>query len=289
MYKIYALRKILLKTFALSFVCLMASSCATKGKLVKKYMDKDVIVKIETSEGDVKVKLYNETEKHKENFLTLIENKTYVGTLFHRVIKNFMIQAGDPDSKNAPKGKILGSGDLGYTLPAEFVYPKYFHKKGTLCAARQGDDVNPEKKSSSCQFYLVTGRVFTKEELSNLEKRINEGKEVAAYKKAMAKYAKEIYMTRKSGDEFTMVEVQDKVDKEARNILRTEGKFSFTDQQIEAYTTVGGSPHLDGSYTVFGEVIEGLEVIDKIQQAKTDRYDRPEEDIKIKKVSVAKR
>ncbi|MDO4779558.1 MAG: peptidylprolyl isomerase [Bacteroides sp.] len=282
-------RKTILKTIAVGVLCLASSSCATKGKLVKKYMDKDVIVKIETSEGNLKVKLYNETQKHKENFLTLIENKTYEGTLFHRVIKEFMIQAGDPESKNAPKGKMLGGGDLGYTVPAEFVYPKYFHKKGTLCAARQGDDVNPEKNSSACQFYLVTGRVFSKAELSMLEKRINEGKEVAAYKKAMAKYAKEIYMARKSGDEFTMVEVQDKVDKEARNILRTEGKFSFTDQQIEAYTTVGGSPHLDGSYTVFGEIIEGLDVIDKIQQAKTDRHDRPEEDIKIKKVSVAKR
>ena len=117
-------------------------------------------VKIETSMGDIIVKLYDETPNHRDNFIKLVENGTYEGTLFHRVIKDFMIQAGDPDSKGAPKGQMLGSGDVGYTVPAEFVYPQLFHKKGALAAARQGDNVNPEKASSGCQFYIVTGRVF---------------------------------------------------------------------------------------------------------------------------------
>ena len=121
---------------------------------------KETMLKIETTLGDIKVKLYNETPKHRDNFIKLAKEGTYNGTLFHRVIKDFMVQAGDPESKNAPKGKMLGTGDVGYTIPAEIVYPKYFHKKGALSAARQGDNVNPNKESSGCQFYIVTGKVF---------------------------------------------------------------------------------------------------------------------------------
>ena len=109
-------------------------------------MDKETLVKIETTLGDIEVKLYNETPKHRDNFIKLVKDGVYEGTLFHRVIKDFMVQAGDPDSKNAPKGKMLGTGDVGYTVPAEFVYPKYFHKKGALSAARQGDNVKPEER-----------------------------------------------------------------------------------------------------------------------------------------------
>ena len=123
-------------------------------------MDNETLVKIETTLGDIKVKLYNETPKHRDNFIKLAEDGVYEGTLFHRVIKDFMIQAGDPDSKNAPKGKMLGAGDVGYTLPAEFVYPKYFHKKGALSAARQGDNVNTEEKNHPVAVLHVTGKVY---------------------------------------------------------------------------------------------------------------------------------
>ena len=129
------------------------------GQKKEEDMEKETKLKIETSAGDITVKLYNETPKHRDNFIKLVEDGTYEGTLFHRVIKDFMIQAGDPESKKAPKGKMLGAGDVGYTVPAEFVYPKYFHKKGALSAARQGDEVNPDKASSGCQFYIVTGKV----------------------------------------------------------------------------------------------------------------------------------
>ena len=137
-------------------------------------MEKETKLKIETSVGDIIVKLYNETPGHRDNFIKLAEEGTYEGTLFHRVIKDFMIQAGDPESKNAPKGKMLGAGDVGYTVPAEFVYPKYFHKKGALSAARQGDNVNPKKESSGCQFYIVTGKVYNDSTLLGMEQQMNQ-------------------------------------------------------------------------------------------------------------------
>ena len=149
------------------------TACKT-GIKKERDMSKEVLLKIETSLGDIKVKLYNETPKHRDNFIKLAENGTYEGVLFHRVIKDFMVQAGDPDSKNAPKGKMLGGGDVGYTIPAEFVYPKYFHKKGALSAARQGDNVNPKKESSGCQFYIVTGKVYNDSTLLSMENQKNE-------------------------------------------------------------------------------------------------------------------
>ncbi len=131
--------------------------------------DNATLVKIETTMGDITVKLYDETPKHKENFIKLVKEGVYDSTLFHRVIKNFMIQAGDPTSKTASATDTLGSGDVGYTIPAEF-NPKFFHKRGVLAAARQGDDVNPNKESSGCQFYIVTGRKFSEAQMINMEK-----------------------------------------------------------------------------------------------------------------------
>ena len=149
------------RNFIVLLTILICSVTACQsGQKKDRNMDKETKLKIETSAGDIIVKLYNETPQHRDNFIKLAEEGTYEGTLFHRVIKDFMIQAGDPESKNAPKGKMLGAGDVGYTIPAEFVYPKYFHKKGALSAARQGDNVNPKKESSGCQFYIVTGKVY---------------------------------------------------------------------------------------------------------------------------------
>ena len=226
------MKKIAYLLLTISFCGLTACKTGTKkgGN-----MDNETLVKIETTLGDIKVKLYNETPKHRDNFIKLAEEGVYEGTLFHRVIKDFMIQAGDPDSKNAPKGKMLGAGDVGYTLPAEFVYPKYFHKKGALSAARQGDNVNPKKESSGCQFYIVTGKFFTEMELDK--------------------------MTKEKGIEFTP-------------------------EQKEAYMLEGGTPHLDGNYTVFGEVIQGMKVVDKIQFVETNADDRPTKNIKIKSMKL---
>ena len=249
-------------------------------------MENETKLKIETSAGDIVVELYNETPRHRDNFIKLAQDGTYEGTLFHRVIKDFMIQAGDPESKNAPKGKMLGAGDMGYTIPAEFVYPKYFHKKGALSAARQSDNVNPEKASSGCQFYIVTGKVYSDSTLLDMERQMNQLRLNNAFQTLVQKNMKTIYKLRKDGNQDGLLDLQDSLIAQAEAQVEKEEPFRFTPEQVQAYTTVGGTPHLDGEYTVFGEVLEGMDVVDKIQRVKTDRNDRPEEDVVIEKVTV---
>ena len=275
------------QNFWILLIILACSAVACKsGQKKDGNMEKETVLKIETSMGDIKVKLYNETPKHRDNFIKLAKDGTYNGTLFHRVIKDFMVQAGDPESKNAPKGKMLGSGDVGYTVPAEFVYPKYFHKKGALSAARQGDEVNPKKESSGCQFYIVTGKVFNDSTLLNMEQQKNQNKVTEAFNALAQKHMKEIYKMRKANDQDGLYALQDTLFIQAEAEAAKQPDFHFTPEQIKAYTTVGGTPHLDGEYTVFGEVVEGMDIVDKIQQVKTDRSDRPEEDVKIINVYV---
>ena len=267
---------------------LVCGFVACKSDKKAKDMSEETKLKIETTAGDIVVKLYNETPQHRDNFIKLAENGTYEGTLFHRVIKDFMIQAGDPDSKNASKGQMLGAGDVGYTIPAEFVYPKYFHKKGALSAARQGDNVNPQKASSGCQFYIVTGKVYSDSALLSMEQQMNQMRFNNLFNTLASKHAKDIYKMRKAGDQEGLMNLQDTLIAQVEKQLAGQPEFHFTPEQVKAYTTVGGTPHLDGEYTVFGEVLEGMEVVDKIQRVKTDRNDRPEEDVKIIKVEVLK-
>ena len=276
--------KILL--ICLAFIALTACSAGSK-KQTNHHMEneKRTLVKLETTMGNITVALYNETPKHRDNFIKLVKEGVYDSTLFHRVIKQFMIQAGDPDSKNASDTAMLGSGDVGYTIPAEF-NPKFFHKKGVLAAARQGDDVNPEKASSGCQFYIVTGRKFTEPQLLGMENKINEQREEALFDRLARQHMKEIYKMRKAGDNAGLLELQDTLEAQARELADKEEKFRFTPEQIKAYSTVGGAPHLDGSYTVFGEVTEGMEVVENIEIAKTNRADRPVENIRILKASI---
>ena len=276
--------KILL--ICLAFIALTACSAGSK-KQTNHHMEneKRTLVKLETTMGNITVALYNETPKHRDNFIKLVKEGVYDSTLFHRVIKQFMIQAGDPDSKNASDTAMLGSGDVGYTIPAEF-NPKFFHKKGVLAAARQGDDVNPEKASSGCQFYIVTGRKFTEPQLLGMENKINEQHEEALFDSLARQHMKEIYKMRKAGDNAGLLELQDTLEAQARELADKEEKFRFTPEQIKAYSTVGGAPHLDGSYTVFGEVTEGMEVVDNIEIAKTNRADRPIENIRILKANI---
>ncbi|MEN8156429.1 MAG: peptidylprolyl isomerase [Bacteroidota bacterium] len=186
-----------------------------------------VLIKIETIHGEMLIRLYDETPAHRDNMLKLIREGYYNDQLFHRVIKDFMVQGGDPHSAGAERGQRLGQGGPGYTIPAEFNHNLY-HKKGALAAARQGDRINPEKASSGSQFYIVQGKVFTADILKKME----------------------------------------------------QNRFApFTPGEIETYTTIGGTPHLDGSYTVFGEVVEGLEVVDLIATSPTDSNNRPLEDV----------
>ena len=276
--------KILL--ICLAFIALTACNAGSK-RQTNHHMEneKRTLVKLETTMGNITVALYNETPKHRDNFIKLVKEGVYDSTLFHRVIKQFMIQAGDPDSKNASDTAMLGSGDVGYTIPAEF-NPKFFHKKGVLAAARQGDDVNPEKASSGCQFYIVTGRKFTEPQLLGMENKINEQREEALFDSLARQHMKEIYKMRKAGDNAGLLELQDTLEAQARELADKEEKFRFTPEQIKAYSTIGGAPHLDGSYTVFGEVTEGMEVVDNIEIAKTNRADRSIENIRILKASI---
>lgn len=203
----------------LCFAIIAFYSCAQKGKMVQ----------ISTEYGNIKVKLYDETPLHRDNFIKLAKEGYFDGTLFHRIIEGFMIQGGDPQSKEAKPGEPLGNGGPEYTIPAE-INPTFFHKKGALAAARMGDNVNPKKESSGSQFYIVHGTIINKDQLMQF--------------------------------------------------AQSRGK-TISEKQIQDYTTIGGSPHLDGEYTVFGEVVEGLDVIDKIAAVQKDQRDRPLQDIKM--------
>ncbi|MCH4895398.1 peptidylprolyl isomerase [Marinilabiliaceae bacterium JC040] len=244
---------------------------------------KEKIVKIETPYGDMKIKLYNQTPKHRDNFLKLVNEKFYDGTIFHRVIKDFMIQGGDPDSKTADINAHLGEGGPGYDIDAEIV-SGLFHKKGVLAAARESDSVNPKKKSSGSQFYIVQGNVYTKESLEKSVKRINDRRLSRFRSKYFLKHAKDFEATQKDGSKAIKA-LSDRLLKEVNELFKAK-ELKLSKEQIEAYTSVGGTPHLDGEYTVFGEVIEGLDVIDKIAEQVTNREDRPLKDIKIKITEV---
>ena len=268
----------------IAVITVMFAACGA-GSKKSNDMEKRTQVKIETTMGDIVVELYNETPKHRDNFIKLAKEGMYDSTLFHRVIRQFMIQAGDPESKNAADTAHLGSGDVGYTIPAEFV-PKFFHKKGALAAARMGDDVNPNRESSGCQFYIVTGRKFREAQLLDMEASRNEQRVESIFNDLARQHMKEIYKMRKENDNEGLLELQDTLEAKARELFKQEEPFKFTPQQIAAYTTIGGAPHLDGEYTIFGEVTEGMETVEKIEAAKTGRADRPVMDIRILKASI---
>lgn len=216
------------------FVCmaLLVMAGSVQAQKVKK--KKEMLIEFQTTEGTMMVKLYNETPQHRDNMVKLVKSGYYDGLLFHRIIKDFMIQGGDPDSKGAKPGQMLGQGGPGYTIPAEFI-DTLIHKKGALAAARMGDQMNPTKASSGSQFYIVHGRIFNENELASFEAR--------------------------SGRKYT-------------------------DAQKQIYATLGGTPHLDGAYTVFGELVSGFDVLDKIARTQTAAGDRPVKDMVIIKAKV---
>ncbi len=243
--------------------------------------EKETEILIKTSLGNIKVKLYNNTPLHRDNLLKLVDDGTYTDLLFHRVIKDFMIQGGDPESRNASDSAMLGMGDLGYTVDAEFRLPENFHKKGALSAARMGDDINPKKSSSASQFYIVTGKTFTEDQLRMMEKQRFERLKQGIFAELQTVNHDSMKALYKGGDRSAIFEFRNKMQEEAEQKAAgriTEAKF--TPEQIEAYTTSGGTPHLDGEYTVYGEVTEGLDIVDMIQNAATKRGDRPVENIR---------
>lgn len=243
-------------------------------------------VLIKTSLGDITVRLYDETPLHRDNFLKLASEGYYNGTLFHRVIKSFMIQGGDPDSKGAPANKQLGTGGPGHTVPAEFVYPQYFHKKGALAAARQSDQVNPEKRSSGSQFFIVTGEVYSAGKLTQMEKQLEQKQLQSIFDGLVVENRDKILQMRRNRDQAGLMVIQEQLQKETMAKAKEMGKPKFTDAQREAYTTVGGTPFLDNDYTVFGEVESGIEVVDAIQNVETGVADRPKTDVVMLEVTV---
>ena len=200
-------------------------------------------VLLETTEGNIRIVLYDETPRHRENFLNLVHNHFYDSLLFHQVIPNFMIQGGDPTSRKAQPGQSLGEGDIYYTIEPEFRLPKIYHRRGVVAAAREDDDINPEQRSSGCQFYIVWGKTYSTVDIEKVQQRLDE---------------------------------------------KTNHRIQLTQEQIQTYRKIGGTPHLDGQYTVFGEVVEGLDVVDRIQHKDTDDYDRPIYDVRIIRASVVK-
>ncbi len=245
------------------------------------------MVDIKTSLGDIRILLYGETPKHRDNFIKLVESDFYNGTLFHRVINKFMIQAGDPDSKGAAPGQRLGVGGPGYQIDAEIVYPKYFHKRGALAAARQGDQVNPERKSSGSQFYIVTGDVVTDSAIKQMEQQLNIGQQKQIFNQLAMKHRDKIMAMQQNQDYAGLQALQQQLLKETE-AEAAKNPLKLTPEQIEAYTSVGGTPHLDNQYTVFGEIVSGMDVVAKIEQVKTDQADRPTEDVKIISMEIVK-
>jgi len=224
-----------MKKMLISSILLLMSMHSTAQRS-KKNAKNITMIEMQTTAGRMVLQLYDETPLHRDNFIKLAEEGYYDSLLFHRVIREFMVQGGDPDSRTAPKGKQLGQGGPGYTVPAEFV-DSLVHRKGALAAARTGDMVNPEKASSGSQFYIVQGRTFSDAELNSLEMR--------------------------------------------------SGK-KYSDESREIYKTIGGTPHLDGAYTIYGRVVEGLDVLDAIGKVATVPGDRPLEDVRIVTVKVLK-
>lgn len=255
------------------------------GSFIKKSDEVEVIMT--TSKGELILKLYNQTPIHRDNFIKLINNQFYNGISFHRVIKNFMAQAGDPNSRVPEYTGSLGNNSEGETLPAE-IYPSLFHKKGALAAARMGDQVNPEKRSSGSQFYIVQGKKYNRNQLTQMEARINqqlEGNLVGIFLKDSSnrEYMNRVKVCQQNGwmDSLNLV-----VGEIKNMVFKDVDKFTFSEEQLKAYETVGGTPFLDNGYTVFGEVVSGIDIIDSICTSPTLPGDKPKDPIIILSVKI---
>lgn len=278
------------KLIALLLMAATINSCGAGASQNAKAQaaDNETKVLIKTTVGDITIKLYNETPQHRDNFIKLVQEHFYDSVLFHRVIKDFMVQAGDPESKTAEKFTQLGAGGPGYTIPAEFVYPKYFHKRGALSAARQADQVNPERKSSGSQFYIVTGKKYGKYDLQDMEKQLSDQQGQGIFDRLCAQNRDTIMNLQLAGDNDGLLKLQDELIAQTEQILKEQGQFKFSKEQVDAYMNEGGTPFLDNQYTVFGEVIDGMKTVDKIESSGTDMNDRPRKDIRITSMEIIK-
>ncbi len=289
------------KYYLFSLVCVLSLfSCRSKNRhprlprnfetstATPQLQPKDVyLIEITTEFGVMRAKLFNETPKHRDNMVKLIDSGFFEGLLFHRVIKNFVIQGGDPDSKTANEGKLLGDGGNGYTLPAEFKPQIIFHKKGALAAARDGDDVNPLKESSGCQFYIVQGKIHDDASLEKNERRINRDliKRISdsilalPENKNLRTTFERVKINARRTDSLSLL--QEKIDSLVNPVYSQSSHYRIPEYERNVYKKIGGTPHLDSHYTVFGDVYEGLDVLDRIIMSETDANDRPKKDVKM--------
>lgn len=245
----------------------------------------DAIVEINTTAGPIEILLYGDTPAHRDNFLKHVKDGYYDGVLFHRVIKDFMVQTGDPKSKDAAPGEMLGAGDPGYTIEAEIKYPKHYHKYGALAAARTGDQVNPERRSSGSQFYIVTGQKLGERNIRQIEERMGNDVRRQAWMQLMKENADTIKSLQKAGNREALEAYRQELIQKVESSVEIP---ALPEEMKKDYIEIGGTPHLDGQYTVFGEVLKGMDTVEKIQNAATDRNDRPEEDIKVISMEIKK-
>jgi cyclophilin family peptidyl-prolyl cis-trans isomerase len=251
-------------------------SCAAPGG------NENTTILIKTTLGDIKVKLYDNTPLHRDNFIKLVKSGVYDGVTFHRVIRDFMIQSGDPQTKENKTG--LPDSLITYTLPAEF-NSQNFHKRGALAAAREGDDVNPDRRSSGTQFYIVQGIKYDDQSLSDAELRINSSMKQALFNRLLRETVDSVNV---SGKPLSSGEIQEIASMKMFKYLSVHKDFKVPEDQRAVYKSIGGVPRLDGSYTVFGEVIEGLDVVDRIAAVETDANDKPVSDVRILKMKIVK-
>lgn len=270
-----------MKNLGLIILILLATTMCSSSK------SEEPIVLIQTNLGDVKVKLYKDTPIHRDNFIEKAKAGFYKDLTFHRVIKDFMVQGGDPNTRKEDDATILGEKTLGDTIPAEFRYPQYFHKRGALAAARWGDAENPTKASDASQFYIVTGELCYEEKINEIEKQRIERFKQSIYNKIQSANMDTIKALYKEGKrtEITTLREQWRIEAEQEAEAR-KNEVLYTPEQRELYKTIGGTPHLDGEYTVFGEVIEGMDVVNKIQDVDTDSRDKPLKRVVIKNIVV---
>ena len=240
----------------------------------------DVKVCLTTSLGDIVILLYGDTPRHRDNFLERVKAGDYDGVLFHRVIDNFMIQTGDPSSKNAPKGRMLGDGDSAPEIDAEILFPTHYHHRGAIAAARTGDNINPKRRSSGSQFYIVTGKKYSPAQLDQMEHRALMARRQETFDRLCAQNRDTIMTLRRNRDQAGLQALQDSLNQETRRLTAADTTY-FTPEIREDYTLNGGTPHLDGAYTVYGRVLQGMDIVEKIEKAETDANDRPIDDIKI--------
>jgi cyclophilin family peptidyl-prolyl cis-trans isomerase len=261
--------------FVFCFLCILSCSAPVGNE--------NTSVSIKTTLGEIRIKLYDETPRHRDNFIRLINSGFYDGISFHRIIKNFMIQAGDPAIKSSSLKNIPDSLRT-YTIPSEF-NNKYFHKKGALAAARQGNEINPEMRSSGTQFYIVQGVKLSDDELNLSEQKINSSMKQNFFNRLIKETSDSARLAKKS---LTDAEIQDIASVKMFQFLATYKDYKISEEQRNVYKTIGGTPILDGTYTVFGEVTEGLDILDKISDVQTDSNNKPLSEVKIIKIKIVK-